>query len=198
MNRQIIPSMILSALIVAFFAILLYERDPTTTRKKPEKGESEKEAAASQSRLSSPGSDGSSSASQSPASLPAVNAETPSQPTASASVGRGEPAAGTSAPVGFSKSSSSTPNQDRAGAPVARDSKPTGRNEKSPPAGAGPSFGPGSPFTHVQNGETLRDVAVRIYGSPDMLDSLWRANRDVLPRKDSPLTEGTVLRTPVE
>jgi hypothetical protein len=50
----------------------------------------------------------------------------------------------------------------------------------------------------VQKDESLRDVAIRIYGSSDMLDSLWRANRDVLPSKDSPLTEGTVLRTPAE
>jgi hypothetical protein len=57
---------------------------------------------------------------------------------------------------------------------------------------------PRSPFTVVRKGETLRDVAVRVYGSADPLDSLWRANRDLLPRQDSPLAPGSVLRTPEE
>jgi nucleoid-associated protein YgaU len=48
----------------------------------------------------------------------------------------------------------------------------------------------------VRPGETLRDIAIRVYGSADDLDSLWRANRDVLPHKDSPLMAGSVLRTP--
>jgi nucleoid-associated protein YgaU len=58
--------------------------------------------------------------------------------------------------------------------------------------------GPQAAFTEVQKGETLRDVAKRVYGSTDALDSLWRANRDVLPHIDSPLSSGSVLRTPAE
>ncbi len=57
---------------------------------------------------------------------------------------------------------------------------------------------PRSAFTVVRKDETLRDVAVRVYGSADQLDSLWRANRDLLPRADSPLPAGSVLRTPEE
>jgi len=50
----------------------------------------------------------------------------------------------------------------------------------------------------VEDGETLEDVTLRIYGSSDQLDLLWRANRDLLPRKNSPLSAGTVLRTPAD
>ena len=41
-----------------------------------------------------------------------------------------------------------------------------------------------------------RDVALRVYGTADDVDALWRANRDALPRPDSPLSPGTLLRTP--
>jgi nucleoid-associated protein YgaU len=57
---------------------------------------------------------------------------------------------------------------------------------------------PRSSFTTVQKGETLQDVAVRVYGSSDQLELLWSSNRDLLPRKDSPLRPGSVLRTPEE
>ncbi len=55
---------------------------------------------------------------------------------------------------------------------------------------------PASAFTVVKQGEAIGDVAVRIYGSSDALDALWRANRDLLPTKDTPLSQGTFLRTP--
>jgi hypothetical protein len=55
---------------------------------------------------------------------------------------------------------------------------------------------PRAAFTVVERDETIGDVAVRIYGSIDALDVLWRANRDLLPQKDSPLSPGTFLRTP--
>ena len=57
---------------------------------------------------------------------------------------------------------------------------------------------PDSPFTIVEPNETLEDVARRIYGSGDHVDSLWRANRDALPQRNSPLSAGMVLRTPNE
>jgi hypothetical protein len=55
---------------------------------------------------------------------------------------------------------------------------------------------PHSAFTVVERDETIGDVALRIYGSIDAVDLLWRANRDFLPNKDSPLSPGTFLRTP--
>ena len=56
---------------------------------------------------------------------------------------------------------------------------------------------PGSAFTIVDPDETLEDVARRIYGSGGVADALWRANRDALSRRDSQLSAGMVLRTPV-
>jgi hypothetical protein len=56
---------------------------------------------------------------------------------------------------------------------------------------------PESDFTAVEASETIQDVAVRVYGSADRADALWRANRDSLPSRDTPLSAGIVLRTPI-
>jgi hypothetical protein len=58
--------------------------------------------------------------------------------------------------------------------------------------------GPRSAFTTVKEGESLDDVALRVYGSADQAEALWRANRDLLPRRDSSLRAGAALRTPAE
>lgn len=52
--------------------------------------------------------------------------------------------------------------------------------------------------TTVAPGEDLAAVARRVYGSqsPEILDQIWQANRDQLPNRDSPITAGTLLRTP--
>jgi len=55
---------------------------------------------------------------------------------------------------------------------------------------------PRSPFTVANADERIEDIALRVYGTIDESDSLWRANRDTLPRKDSPLSPGMLLRTP--
>jgi hypothetical protein len=51
-------------------------------------------------------------------------------------------------------------------------------------------------FTQALEGENLRDVARRVYGSADEAESLWRLNRDLVPRRDATLSAGTLLRTP--
>ena len=51
-------------------------------------------------------------------------------------------------------------------------------------------------FASVEPGEGLADVARRVYGSADAADRLWQANRDTLPRPETPLAPGTLLRTP--
>lgn len=53
-----------------------------------------------------------------------------------------------------------------------------------------------SPFASVQPGETITDVARRVYGSEAEAPRLWSANRDVVPALDAILEPGTVLRTP--
>jgi hypothetical protein len=60
----------------------------------------------------------------------------------------------------------------------------------------GRAHSPRFAFTVVEEGETIWDVALRVYGSTGQADTLWRANRDALARKDSPLLAGTLLRTP--
>lgn len=55
---------------------------------------------------------------------------------------------------------------------------------------------PKSAFTTVAQGESLADVAYRVYGSDDAARKLWLANRDHLERPDDPLRPGTALRTP--
>jgi hypothetical protein len=40
-------------------------------------------------------------------------------------------------------------------------------------------------------------VALRVYGTAEEVEVLWRANRDTMPRQDAPLSAGTLLRTPM-
>lgn len=57
---------------------------------------------------------------------------------------------------------------------------------RTPPTGAARSL----------EGETFRDVAVRIYGNARFAADLQNANRDQLTGIDQPLPPGTLLRTP--
>jgi hypothetical protein len=63
-------------------------------------------------------------------------------------------------------------------------------NPKPNPPGPRPSF------AIVGPGESLADVAARVYGSRDAAEALWKANRDQVERLDSPLPRGTLLRVP--
>jgi hypothetical protein len=53
-----------------------------------------------------------------------------------------------------------------------------------------------SAFTQSEEGETLADVAVRVYGTTDAARKLWLANRDIVQRPKARLAAGTLLRTP--
>jgi hypothetical protein len=55
---------------------------------------------------------------------------------------------------------------------------------------------PTAAFAFVAPGESLADVAVRIYGTADARELLWQANRDQLAGPDAPLRAGSSLRTP--
>ena len=55
---------------------------------------------------------------------------------------------------------------------------------------------PRSAFTVALPSETIEDVSGRVYGTAEVADSLWRANRDTLPQRNSPLSGGMLLRTP--
>ncbi len=73
------------------------------------------------------------------------------------------------------------------------------------PAPGGPAEGtspvgipgvPTSAFTHAMAGESLADIAVRIYGSPESARKIWMANRDLIYSLDATPSGGTLLRTP--
>jgi hypothetical protein len=53
-------------------------------------------------------------------------------------------------------------------------------------------------FTRAAEGETLRDVAIRLHGSAnhDQVEALWRLNRDLVRSRDTPLRAGMLLRSP--
>lgn len=53
-----------------------------------------------------------------------------------------------------------------------------------------------SAFTQATEGESLTDVAVRVYGTSDAAKTLWMANRDLIERPETVLVAGTLLRTP--
>jgi hypothetical protein len=72
--------------------------------------------------------------------------------------------------------------------PVAASSRPPSQPPVILPAQDG--------FTQAQEGETLSDVARRVYGSADEAEALWRLNRDLVRRRDEVLSAGTLLRTP--
>jgi hypothetical protein len=59
-----------------------------------------------------------------------------------------------------------------------------------------PPSEPRGAFTKVRDGETLADVAMRVYGADGEVAALWRANRDLIDRDDSRLAAGMMLRTP--
>jgi hypothetical protein len=224
MNRHIVPSMLLSVLIVCFFAVILFERDsprrslgndravtgkktgverpasaphgtdatPETphpadgkqepeAEKKPEQGKRQATAEPTASPVKQAG------AGSSSAHTPS-GAATQDAPARGAQVVSQSPASNTSRPTPLPAKEGATRSSASGGA----DSSPPKTRTPEPAAESGPQ----QAFAAVRQGETLRDVAIRVYGSADDLDSLWRANRDVLPRKDSPLAAGSVLRTP--
>ena len=92
-------------------------------------------------------------------------------------------------------------------APVARVEtvEPEADVVKSGPSHGGPSEGtrpgmgtarPPSAFTQARPGESLADIAIRVYGSPDSARKIWMANRDLIDSLDAVPPGGTLLRTP--
>ena len=222
MNRQVIPSMILSVLIVCFFSILLYQRDRPAADARPAGGDHapgatsvsasrnvDKPAAPSATASERP--DASQGGEEGPQrdieglakteALPASTADPRTRSSLAAGLEGLEsnrlagPTAAAVVMATEGTGSALTPMAARPAGPVDRpQERPASRSADAAPA----SGAHRSAFTTVRDGETLQDVTIRVYGSSDQLDQLWRANRDVLPHKDSPLSAGAVLRTPEE
>lgn len=79
--------------------------------------------------------------------------------------------------------------------PLAR-SQPSPRAKTAKPRRPAATTGRRLAFIQADAGETVADVALRVYGSPEAAGALWMANRDILPDRDTRLSAGTVLRTP--
>ena len=181
MNEHAGPACALSGLIVGVFAVLLHDKIPPPPAPKPPTRDvaitSPAEVPAPQARTS-------------PDLRPGRRPEvvvTPDRPP----------------PVVERRPSIATEVGAQAVAVAATTLVQTPRLEAHPPvAGAGPKAkrpGPTSPrpsFAVVAPGESLADVAARVYGTRDEAESLWKANRDQVERVDSPLTTGTLLRAP--
>jgi hypothetical protein len=142
MSRQAGPSIVLSVLIVCFFAVALFKRDLPRTQVKQARSSLRKPRAGS---------------AVVPSALPGTRSALRDGP----------------ARIDASKQTAAT-----------RTPKP-----------AHP-LAPRSAFTVTEPRETIEDVASRVYGTIDVADALWRANRDALPKRNMALSAGMLLRTP--
>jgi hypothetical protein len=223
MNRQVAPSILLSVFFVGFFAVALYRHDPVPSRRVP--GDSGARGAVAASPGLRRGAEVASSAGHDPvreaASTQVGAAKRVSRETGTRT-GRGsggafsggevrrldraptfaEPAAVARAAGRGGRAGSETPSGSTRGATSARPQRlaysaasgmpdePNFNRSRSAPVQ------PRDAFTVVEPHETIFDVCLRVYGTTDRVESLWQANRDALPRRDSPLPPGTLLRTP--
>jgi nucleoid-associated protein YgaU len=179
MNQNVPASFGLSVLTVAFFAVVLYQRDASPTP-----------AAEVGGRGSGVGDRGSGTPAAPANGADAEPAASPVATPVDAPI-RLTPAPTSADPLAFRGPvrNNSTRVRDDVAGPLAR---PVSRRLANPPAPPEPR----GAFTQARAGETLDDVAVRVYGTADAARSLWLANRDLLDRADAPLRPGTLLRTP--
>jgi hypothetical protein len=199
MSRQVGPSIVFSVLIVCFFAVALFQHDPPTA--------ANGQAAAGDAILGPrPPAEGPAKA---PPSGPIESARrranlsprfARSAPRGNASVSPAAPIStvdlkGRSAAALAERTSLSPPEKGatRTSRPRARSTAPAADTATTEPAETASRR---SAFTIAQSAETIEDVALRVYGTTVEADALWRANRDALPRRDSPLVAGMLLRTP--
>ncbi|AGA28574.1 LysM peptidoglycan-binding domain-containing protein [Singulisphaera acidiphila] len=184
MNRHVGASFTLSVLVVVFFAVILYE--PDHTRSRVPASEPEPVEASPTPPPPTPGV---------PLIESTANLLPEPSPTLAASPSSSRPieAVVSLAPV--------PPPKPPAPSPRARVPAPDPRavvqvvSRRQPPSPPPPP-GRHSAFTQVAEGESLSDVALRVYGTSEATTSLWRANRDIIARRETPLAPGLVLRTP--
>jgi phage tail protein X len=260
MNRQVLPSMVLSVLIVCFFAVVLFplERDREQAVKAGVVSKAAAPPVAAGPIAPPPSPPGAATAepppkavapttipSPSPAADPAasVSVESSSEPARPADVASpperprnpvlasapsGEPSgASTSevprvpappaafpvpvhvpvsapvAPVSVVEEPAQVEKSDEPPPVVVAKSKEKekapepARPEASPLRSEPVSIPRSDPdVTIVDHGETLDDVAIRVYGTRAGVETLLRANREVLTRRKGPLRTGLQLWTP--
>jgi hypothetical protein len=182
MNRQVGPSILLSVAIVCFFAVALYQPDPPQSPRAGTRSSSADAIARPKSALARGATRSESASADAADKARSAVAERPSNL---------DPM--TPAVNPFSTNAQSRPVHYTSQRAKGLREPDAGTRGASPDAPRRPE----SAFTIVDENETLYDVALRVYGSSSLVDSLWRANRDTLSGRDSPLSTGMVLRTPV-
>jgi hypothetical protein len=193
MNQQAGPSIILSVLIVVFFGVALFPREPARIRGSAGDTPIEAPLPSSQrlvdpTKSIPPHSEPIAGLAPAP-SVDAVKTSSPRRDDASRSV---EVSSISSSPAHKPAVIRQTSNPSMAREPQAR---PIGA-VTALPASPREAHQPSQAVTVVGVNETIADVALRVYGTTNRIDVLWRANRDALHGRDSPLVPGTLLRTP--
>jgi hypothetical protein len=203
MSRRAGPSIVLSVLIVCFFAVALFQRDLPRTRS-ARRRISAREGIA---RTSSPDASrtrpepGTGPAGASSAVFRGATASKPSSNSMYQGTSRSPAAVPDSRLLDQQLGRGNDHASDRPGKRIHNASaRPSGRMLPAPSAGVqrttDSTRSAQSAFTSALESETLEDVSSRVYGTPEHGDLLWRANRDTLPKRNTPLSTGMLLRTP--
>ncbi len=198
MSRQAGPSIVLSVLIVCFFAIALFQRDEPRTRLKRTRSTEKTRARGA---MPLPVTDTRSK--QSRKQERPIGGVKPGESSAlaatdSVSPRRDQRASGSRSSRAFAHVRGESEPERQPGLNLPASPRGPQRGQAVEPRRTGQAIGraPRTAFTITLPSETVEDVCVRVYGTKDLADSLWRSNRDTLPRRDSPLAAGTLLRTP--
>lgn len=199
MNRHAGASFTLSVLIVAFFAVVLYQPDPhrasSSGGRSPSRSSAPDPVAANAGPAPTPGVP-LIEATAERVPLPVEESRTPSaiasgpRPLSSRPPAGRDPAgaATVSRPTGVRRFDPGLPPRSKEADPPAPFQTVSRRRPVTP--------APRSAFTQVGEGESLADVAARVYGTREAAHDLWMANRDVIDNPETPLRNGSLLRTP--
>ena len=209
MSRQAGPSIVLSVLIVCFFAVALFQRDLPRARA-PDAGDRRARESVARTFAPTPGGRTQSAKARdrkphtSRVTVQSKMSSMPGEHSIFTSAKRVPAAAADSRPLDSRTGRSEQPvalGSDRPGSRVPEVSaRAKGRMQQ--PASTGlprkpdSARSPRSAFTTARESETIEDVSSRVYGTPEHGELLWRANRDTLPKRNSPLARGMLLRTP--
>jgi nucleoid-associated protein YgaU len=174
MDRNVTASFGLSVLIVTFFAVALYQPDPPPA----------KTPTAAKQVAAAPRADPRSSSGK-PHPLPAYASSSPEPATHK-----------TTGPADRSNRDLSRRQASESDDPVATRSQSSREAARTRPVSRVALVEERSAFTEVRAGETLDQVARRVYGDGAQSETLWRVNRDLLETADTPVRAGMLLRTP--
>ncbi len=182
MTRQAFPSILLSVAIVCFFAVALYRRDPDP----PVAG---KTAAHSRAKTREDSVAVRTIGLQDRRPIRPAQAPVPGRLDSGASI---LPAGSGAEPRKVVSAVSRVAERSPA---VERPSRPPAQPAMEPRPSTVKAGRPA--LTVARSGETIADVARRVYGREIGAEALLRANREVVRDRETAIPAGTVLRTPV-